>query len=118
VSGFELVVNDLPPGCDALEWIQRTKATYVMGVPTHAIDILEAARNRNLDRLGAVKVFYMGGSAIPGETARALLAMEITPQSVYGMTENGAHQYTLPDDDAETIAETCLRRLRGARVRR
>ncbi|MGH8666391.1 MAG: class I adenylate-forming enzyme family protein [Burkholderiales bacterium] len=117
VSGFELVVNDLPADCDALEWIQRTNATYVMGVPTHAIDILEAARIRDLDRLGAVKVFYMGGSAIPRETARALLAMEITPQSVYGMTENGAHQYTLPDDDAETIAESCGRACAGYEVR-
>ena len=117
VSGFELVVNDLPAGCDPLQWIERTKATYVMGVPTHAIDILEAARVRNLGRLGAVKVFYMGGSAIPGETARALAAMDITPQSVYGMTENGAHQYTLPDDDAENIAETCGRVCAGYEVR-
>jgi acyl-CoA synthetase len=117
VSGFELVVNDLPAGRDALQWLQRTNATYVMGVPTHAIDILEAARIRNLDRLGAVKVFYMGGAAIPGETARALAAMNITPQSVYGMTENGAHQYTLPDDDAEIIAETCGRACAGYEVR-
>jgi acyl-CoA synthetase len=117
VSGFELVVNDLPADCDALEWIQHTSATYVMGVPTHAIDLLEAARIRGVDRLGAVKVFYMGGSAIPRETARALLAMRVTPQSVYGMTENGAHQYTLPDDDAETIAETCGRACAGYEVR-
>jgi acyl-CoA synthetase len=117
VSGFELVVNDLPAGCDALEWIERTSATYVMGVPTHAIDILEAARIRGVDRLGTVKVFYMGGSSIPRETARALLAMDVTPQSVYGMTENGAHQYTLPDDDAETITETCGCACAGYEVR-
>jgi acyl-CoA synthetase len=117
VSGFELVVNDLPADCDALAWIQRTSATYVMGVPTHAIDILQAARIRGVDRLGAVKVFYMGGAAIPRETAHALLALRVTPQSVYGMTENGAHQYTLPDDDAETIAETCGRACAGYEVR-
>jgi acyl-CoA synthetase len=43
--------------------------------------------------------------------------MDITPQSVYGMTENGAHQYTLPDDDAATIADTCGCACAGYEVR-
>mgnify|MGYP003342548139 CR=1 FL=1 len=67
-------------GRDALDWILETGATYVMGVPTHAIDILEAARRRGTHGLGRVKVFYMGGAAIPRETAHALMAMGITPQ--------------------------------------
>ncbi len=107
VSGFELVLNDLPPGLKPLDWIVETGATYVMGVPTHAIDLLAEARRRGAARLGKVEIFYMGGSAIPRETVRALRAMNILPQNVYGMTENGAHQYTLPDDDEQTIEETC-----------
>src|SRR5262245_58862604 len=97
VSGFELVLNDLPKGRSALDHIIETHASYVMGVPTHAIDVVAEARRRRVDRLGKVNVFYMGGAAIPRETVRALMAMGVTPQSVYGMTENGAHQYTLPD---------------------
>ncbi|MCC6531684.1 MAG: acyl--CoA ligase [Burkholderiales bacterium] len=117
VSGFELVVNDLPPGRSALEWIIETGATYVMGVPTHAIDILDEAQRRGLDKLGKVSVFYMGGAAIPRETVRALLAMDITPQNVYGMTENGAHQYTLPDDPVNVIAQSCGCACAGYEVR-
>jgi len=101
----------------ALDWIIETGATYVMGVPTHAIDILDEARRRGLDRLGQVSVFYMGGAAIPRETVRALIAMGITPQNVYGMTENGAHQYTRPDDDIDTIIDTCGAACAGYEVR-
>jgi len=117
VSGFELVLNDMPMGKTALDWIHETGATYVMGVPTHAIDILAEIQQRGYDRLGNVSVFYMGGSAIPRETVRALLALGITPQNVYGMTENGAHQYTLPDDETQAIVETCGRACAGYEVR-
>jgi len=117
VSGFELVVNDLPAGRSALDWIIETGATYVMGVPTHAIDILDEARRRGHARLGAVRVFYMGGAAIPRETVRELLGMGVMPQNVYGMTENGAHQYTLPDDDVDTIIDSCGTACAGYEVR-
>ena len=108
-AGLELVVNAPPPGRTSLDWIFETGATYVMGVPTHAMDILAELRRRKLDRLGAVNVFYMAGSAIPRETARAFLDLGVLPQNVYGMTENGSHQYTLPSDDPRTIVETCGR---------
>lgn len=107
VSGFELVVNDVPAGLKPLDWIVQTGANYVMGVPTHAIDLLAELRRRGGGALGEVKIFYMGGAAIPRETVRELRAMKIMPQNVYGMTENGAHQYTLPGDDEQTIEETC-----------
>ena len=109
VAGCELVLNDPPSGMSALDWILECGATYVMGVPTHAIDIQAAMRQRNLSRLGNVKVFYMAGAPIPEETARAFLDQGIMPQKVYGMTENGSHQYTLPSDDRETIVKTCGR---------
>ena len=43
--------------------------------------------------------------------------MGIKPQNVYGMTENGSHQYTLPDDDAETITSTCGKACAGYETR-
>ncbi|HZT51526.1 MAG TPA: class I adenylate-forming enzyme family protein [Stellaceae bacterium] len=117
VAGLELVTNDPPDGMSALDWLIETGATYVMGVPTHAMDMLEAMRRRGLARLGAVKIFYMAGAPIPRETAQAFLDLGITPQNIYGMTENGSHQYTLPTDDARTIVETCGRAGLGYEVR-
>jgi acyl-CoA synthetase len=116
-AGLELVVNAPPRGRTQLDWIIETGATYVMGVPTHAMDILAELRRRRLDRLGAVKVFYMAGSPIPRETAQAFLDIGVLPQNVYGMTENGSHQYTLPSDDPGTIVETCGRACRAYEIR-
>ena len=116
-AGLELVVNAPPAGMTPLDWIIETGATYVMGVPTHAMDILGELRRRGLDRLGAVKTFYMAGSPIPREVAQAFLDRGVTPQNVYGMTENGSHQYTLPGDPAETIVATCGRACAAYEIR-
>ncbi len=116
-GGFELVVNDPPAGKQPIDWALDTGATYIMGVPTHAIDLLAEMKRRGMDRLGAVRLFYMAGSPIPREVARTFLDMGITPQNIYGMTENGSHQYTLPSDDAATIVETCGRACRGYATR-
>jgi len=89
----------------------------VMGVPTHAMDILAELRRQRLRRLGAVRVFYMAGAPIPREVAQSFLDIGVTPQNVYGMTENGSHQYTLPTDDPRTIVETCGRACRAYEVR-
>ena len=106
VAGFEVVVNDLPVGKKPLDWIVETGATYVMGVPTHAMDILADMKSRGMGKLGNVNLFYMAGSVIPPQTAKSFLDMGIKPQNIYGMTENGSHQYTLPDDDVEVITAT------------
>ena len=116
-AGLELVVNAPPPGMTPLDWITETGASYVMGVPTHAMDILAEMRRRRLDRLGEVKTFYMAGSPIPRETAQAFFDKGILPQNVYGMTENGSHQYTLPSDDPQTIVETCGRACAAYQIR-
>ena len=116
-AGFELVVNDPPAGTKPIDWAIACGATYIMGVPTHAIDILAEVRRRGLAKLGAVRLFYMAGSPIPREVAQSFLAMGITPQNIYGMTENGSHQYTLPSDDAQTIVETCGRACHGYETR-
>jgi acyl-CoA synthetase len=116
-AGFELVVNDPPAGMRPLDWAIACGATYIMGVPTHAIDMLAEIRRRGLSELGTVRLFYMAGAPIPREVAQSFLAMDITPQNIYGMTENGSHQYTLPTDDATTIVETCGRACHGYETR-
>lgn len=109
VAGGTLVTDDPPAGTSRLDWIAETGATYVMGVPTHAIDILAEQKRRGMDRLGAVRTFYMAGAPIPPSVAEAFVAQGIKPQNVYGMTENSSHQYTHPDDDTGTIVATCGR---------
>jgi acyl-CoA synthetase len=106
-AGMELVVNSPPAGKTPLDWIVETGATYVMGVPTHAMDILGEMRRRGLDKLGEVKTFYMAGAVIPREVAQAFLDRGVIPQNVYGMSENSSHQYTLPSDNPQTIVATC-----------
>jgi acyl-CoA synthetase len=106
-AGMELVVNSPPPGKTPLDWIVETGAGYVMGVPTHAMDILAELRRRGQHELGRVKTFYMAGSVIPREVAQAFLDRGVIPQNVYGMSENSSHQYTLPSDSPETIVATC-----------
>jgi acyl-CoA synthetase len=105
------------PGDRAIDWIERSGATYVMGVPTHALDVLSAARERELKRLYGVNTFYMAGAPIPVEVARQLMELGAKPQNIYGMTENGSHQYTRPEDDLETITGTCGRACRSYEVK-
>jgi acyl-CoA synthetase len=116
-AGMELVVNAPPAGMTPLDWIVETGATYVMGVPTHAMDILGEMRRRGLQNLGAVGTFYMAGSPIPREVAQAFLDRGVTPQNVYGMSENSSHQYTLPSDPAQTIVATCGRACAAYEIR-
>ena len=117
VAGFKVVVNDLPAGKKPVDWIVETGATYVMGVPTHAMDILSDMKSRGMKKLGNVSIFYMAGSIIPPQTAKSFLDMGIKPQNIYGMTENGSHQYTMPEDDAQTITSTCGRACTGYETR-
>ncbi|MDP3412292.1 MAG: class I adenylate-forming enzyme family protein, partial [Polaromonas sp.] len=85
--------------------------------PTHAIDLLQEVKRRGLRQLHGVKFFYMAGAPIPTEVARRLLSLGATPQNVYGMTENGSHQYTLPTDTVDVITGTCGKACRGYEVR-
>ncbi|MFG1193090.1 class I adenylate-forming enzyme family protein [Xanthobacter flavus] len=109
ICGCRLVTDDAPKEVSRLDWVIQTGATYVMGVPTHAIDLLAEQRERGIPRLGQVEIFYMAGSPIPPSVARAFLAQGVKPQNVYGMTENSSHQYTHPEDDSETLLKTCGR---------
>jgi acyl-CoA synthetase len=117
VGGFELVLFDPAAWGGPLDAILDSDATYVMGVPTHAIDAVAQAKARGLTRLGAVTTFYMAGALIPGETAEALTALGALPQNVYGMTECGSHNYPLPTDDLVTVQRTCGRSCDAYEVR-
>ena len=109
VSGGEFITDDAPPGLSRLDWIRETRATYVMGVPTHAMDVLAEQTKRGMNGLGSVRTFYMAGAPIPPVTAAAFIEQGIVPQNIYGMTETSSHQFTHPDDTTATIVGSCGR---------
>ena len=117
IRGGEFVVHDLPRGGSLVDRIVETGATFIIGVPTHAIDLLSEVRKRGLKQLGQVKGFRISGASVPPSVAAGLLEHGVVPQSGYGMTEAGSHHYTLPDDDASRICETSGRACSGYEVK-
>lgn len=117
LSGGRFVTDDPPSGMSRLDWIEASGATYVLGVPTHAMDVLAEQKRAKRRGLGKVSVFYMAGAPIPPATAAAFVEQGVTPQNVYGMTENSSHQYTHPGDSPEVIVTTCGRGGRAYEVR-
>jgi acyl-CoA synthetase (AMP-forming)/AMP-acid ligase II len=117
LTGGELVVHDLPKGRSLVDRIAETGTTYLVGVPTHAIDLLAELRARGLSRLGNVMGFRVSGASVPGDVVAELLRYGVTPQSGYGMTETCSHQYTLPNDDPKRIIETSGRCCAGYELR-
>ncbi|WPZ33016.1 class I adenylate-forming enzyme family protein [Thalassobaculum sp. OXR-137] len=117
VAGMQLVIDDPAPGLSRLDWMIETGATYVMGVPTHAMDIQAEQARRGIGKLGSVNLFYMAGSPIPPAVAERFVRQGVRPQNIYGMTENSSHQYTHPVDDEATICATCGRGGAGYEVR-
>ena len=115
LTGAELVVNDLSRGASLLDRLVETGTTYLVGVPTHAIDLLDELRHRQVERLG-LRGFRISGAAVPSSVVAALITHGVTPQSGYGMTEASSHHYTLPSDPPERMVETSGRVCPGYEV--
>ncbi len=115
-AGAEFVIHDLPRGASLVERLLETKTTFLVGVPTHAFDLLKELRatpGRTLD----VKGFRISGAAASRDVVAGLMEYGIMPQSGYGMTEAGSHNYTLPDDDIRRVLETSGKACRGYELR-
>ncbi len=117
VAGAQFVVHDLPKRESLIDRLAETATTYLVGVPTHAIDLLDELRRRSTSPLECVKGFRISGAAVPGPVVAELIDFGVLPQSGYGMTETCAHQYTLPDDDHRLIVETSGRACPGYELR-
>jgi acyl-CoA synthetase len=102
-AGCELVLPDLPRGASLLDRVIDTRTTFLVGVPTHAIDLLAEIKRRGASRVGALRGFRISGAAAPQAVVADLLAHGVTPQSGYGMTEACSTHYTLPDDPTALI---------------
>lgn len=116
VAGAELVMHDTPRGESLVDRLTETGVTYLIGVPTHAMDLVAELRRRKLARLGRLRAFRVSGAASPPQVMHDLMAFGIEPQSGYGMTENNSHQYTRPGDDPVLIAGTCGRACAGYEI--
>ena len=116
LTGAELVINDMPRGASLLDRLVETGTSYLVGVPTHAIDLLDELRRRGVTQLGRVRGFRISGAAAPQAVIAALIAHGVTPQSGYGMTEASSHHYTLPDDPPARMVETSGRVCPGYEV--
>ncbi|MEX2617836.1 MAG: class I adenylate-forming enzyme family protein [Alphaproteobacteria bacterium] len=103
LTGAELVVHDLPRQASLLDRLLETRASFLVGVPTHAVDLLSELRARKDPSLPYLKGFRISGAAASGDVVDRLLAYGVRPQSGYGMTEAGSHNYTLPDDDPALV---------------
>lgn len=117
LCGAELLIHDLPRGHSLLDRLVETNASYLVGVPTHAIDLLEEMRRRGARTLGRVRGFRVSGAAVPRAVVAGLIEHGVTPQSGYGMTEASSHHYTLPNDPPERMVETSGRCCPGYEVR-
>jgi acyl-CoA synthetase len=115
--GGQIVIHDLPHGASLVDRLIDTGATFLVGVPTHAIDLLAEVKARNLSGIGKLQGFRISGAQAPQELVAELIARGIIPQSGYGMTETCSHQYTLPNDDPRLIVESCGRSCPGYEIR-
>lgn len=116
-TGCELVLPDLPRGASLLDRVIATGTTFLVGVPTHAIDLLAEIRKRGEARVGALRGFRISGAAAPQKVVADLLAHGVTPQSGYGMTEACSTHYTLPGDPPALITGSSGRCAPGYEVR-
>ena len=117
VCGGEFVAHTPVDAPRMLDRIVETGATYLLGVPTHAIDLLSELRRRGMRTLGRVNAFQLGGSPVPPTTVLGLSEIGVKTQNSFGMTENHSFQYTRPDDPLETTAASCGRPADGMEIR-
>lgn len=97
-----------------VERVITTGASYLVGVPTHGIDLVSrigAGRG-----FGRVRYFQLAGSPVPLRLAQAYMERGIVVQNCYGMTENCSFLYTRPDDTVDVITQTCGRCADGMEI--
>lgn len=99
---YPLAVFDVD---QVLKLIETEKITYFPGPPTIFHSILEHPRLSDFD-VTSLRVTLTGAADVPVELIQRMLD-ELTFDRViqaYGMTECGTVTYTLPDDNAATVA--------------
>jgi acyl-CoA synthetase (AMP-forming)/AMP-acid ligase II len=104
--GGEIVLSNLSKTQSLVEELVETGATFIYGVPAHALDLLNELRDFDSSPLLGIEGFRISGAAASKSVVTGLLGYGIVPQTGYGMTEAHSHNYTLPDDKPELIIES------------
>jgi acyl-CoA synthetase len=117
VAGGEIVLHTPLDATRIFDRVVETNATFLLGVPTHALDLLAEVRRRKMTTLGCVKAFEIGGSAVPPALVQGMLEIGVLTQNAYGMTENHSFLYTRPDDSPDTITSSCGRPANGMEIK-
>ena len=109
-----VAVFDVPT---VLSLVERERITVLPGAPTVYRSILDHPDRKAFD-LHTLRVAVTGAADIPVELIREMRA-ELPFRSVltgYGLTEAGTCTGSRPDDDAETIATTAGRAMKGLEI--
>lgn len=72
----------------ALKLIEQERISYISGIPTHFIDLVEAMRKSPVDT-SSLRTAWIGGATVMPEVVEAVIKELKLPsiQAVYGMTE-------------------------------
>lgn len=103
ISGGTLVLHNPIDSPRTVQRIVETGASYLIGVPTHGLDLIAALGPD--DTLGRARVFQLAGTAVPLTLVQGLSKLGITVQNTYGMTENCSFLYTRAEDADIDISE-------------
>jgi acyl-CoA synthetase (AMP-forming)/AMP-acid ligase II len=106
VVGGEFVLHDWPRGDSLLDHIEAAGVDYLVGVPTHAMDLLAELKARGIGQYDRLESFRVSAAACPEHVAAELYDCGIPVQKGYGMTETNGHQYGLPGDSRELVIGT------------
>ena len=106
VVGGKFVLHDWPRGDSLLGHIEAAGVDYLVGVPTHAMDLLAELKARGIEKYDRLKSFRVSAAACPEHVAAALYDGGIPVQKGYGMTETNGHQYGKPGDSRDLVIGT------------
>ena len=106
VCGGEFVLHDWPRGDSLLDRLEAANVTYLVGVPTHAMDFLSEVEHRGISAYDRLDSFRVSAAACPEHISGALYDLGVPVQKGYGMTETNGHQHGLPGDSRDRVTAT------------
>ena len=103
LAGGTFVLQDWPRGESLVDRLEKAKVTYLVGVPTHAMDLVDELSSRGIENYDRLQSFRVSAAACPEHVAGALYDMGIPVQKGYGMTETNGHQHGRPGDSRDRV---------------
>lgn len=114
--GATSILQDRFVGTEALELMERHRATVTMASSSFLYDMLLAHRRKRYD-MSALRFFLCGGSPADLAMSREALGFGMRVLNVYGATESVPHMGTPPGGTLEQLDRLALFPMPGVRVR-